>query len=213
MIARRRPTIENRAERLLGPRDAGLQLDYAEFAECADAPGYVSELIDGAVYVSPVARPLHFSWQIAIFNHLTQYAVRNPERFNFVSMDCEIVVPERPGVTRPRPDIAAYRDFPARAQLSERNDWSFFSPVLAVEVVSGRRARKDTLRNRNLYRLTPAMREYWVVDPRKSPLAPRLIVHTRPDSHADWAEIEVAFGETWESEHFGDLSINLRALP
>ena len=212
MIARKLPRAPGSVRRRLGPRDEGRLLTEEEYLRCQDAGGWVSELVDGVVRMSPSAKPMHSSWQTAVYDALRAFAKSHPGVVNYVAMANDVVIPGRPGPTRPRPDVSAYQNFPRRAELREEDDWRQFSPVLVVEVISGRRRRKDTLRNRNLYWQAASIAEYWVLDPRKAPHQPVLRVYAREGGQSDWTEYEVPFGETWKSALIAGLSVNLLDL-
>ncbi len=206
------PTIRRR-DRWIGPRDAGRILPEADYLQRDDRPGCVSELIDGVVLVSPRPKRFHQAWQFDLATHLRNFAAANPAVINFVATDVDVVIPGRLGPTRPRPDIAAYAGFPPREQWKPEDDWSEVSPMLVVEVISGRRVRKETLRNRTLYGSVPAILEYWVVDPRRDPHRPTLRVLIREAGAADWTEREFAYGDGWESRRLAPLRVNLAELP
>lgn len=195
---------------VLGPRDAGRMLSRREYLRCRDADGYLTEIIDGAVHVSPSAQPLHDYWCRLVRLTLESFADERSDVINYIGTDNDIEIPGRRGLTRPRPDQSAYRGFPPLAEMKPDADWADFSPVLVVEVISRRRARKDTHRNRNLYWLEPNIAEYWIVDPRKDQQQPRMIIHVREPGEPDWIEYEVPFGDTWESSQLPGLKINLR---
>jgi Uma2 family endonuclease len=196
----------------LGPRDAGRTLTEPQYLRCTDAPGYVCEIFDGVVQVSPSPVPIHSFWENALYDHLSEFSSRHRESFNYVARDNDVVIPGRPGVTRPRPDLTACRDFPGLEGLARMNDWSYFCPVLVVEVVSSRRRRKDVERNRALYWAAGGIAEYWIVDPSRNPKRPALIVHTREAGRPTWTEQQFPFGRTYESRMPGGLKVNLRAL-
>lgn len=196
----------------LGPRDEGRKLTEQQYLRCSDAPGYVSEIFDGAVHVSPSPVPIHGYWQRAIFSLLDRFSAEHPELFNHVDRDNDVVIDQRPGPARPRPDITTYRNFPSIEELPRFNDWSFFCPVLVVEIVSKRRRRKDIERNRSLYWASGGIVEYWIIDPTQSPSRPTLTVLVRQQGLRDWTEHRIAFGRTYQSDAFAGLSLNLKSL-
>jgi Uma2 family endonuclease len=195
---------------LLGPQDEGRVLTERQYLRCIDAPGYVSEIFDGVLHVSPVPLPTHDFWQTAIYDLLSDLARRQPGVINKVTHDNDVVIAGRPGVTRPRPDVSAYRNFPRLEELARRDDWSFYCPIVVVQIISKRRRRKDIERNRVLYWAAGGIAEYWIIDPSRDPRRPTLTVLTREAGRTTWIERKVAFGET--SAALGGLEINLRAL-
>lgn len=199
--------------RRIGPRDEGRLLTAEEYANCIDASGYRSEIIDGAIRVSRTARPLHDYLRTRIYGEVWQFTEHCPTRANYATTNCDVVILGRPGETRLQPDVAAYRDYPRDlALLLEKDDWSFFSPILVIEIISSRRSRKDTFRNRNLYWLVGEIQEYWVIDLRKSATEPGLIVHAREFGCEDWVEYELSYEETWRSSLIKGLEISLTRL-
>jgi Uma2 family endonuclease len=198
--------------RSLGPRDAGRIMSEEAYLRCEDAPGCFTEIIDGVVQVSPSPKPVHDYWQNRIVRFLNDYAGRHPEIINFVATDNDVVIPIRPGPTRPRPDVTAYRDFPDLVDVARQDDWRNYCPILVVEVMSRRRPWKVANRNRQLYWTAGGIAEYWLIDPRKRPSEPLLRIFVREQGQPDWVEHEVAFGEAWESKHLPGLRVNLRDL-
>lgn len=198
--------------RPLGPRDEGLILTESQYLRCTDAPGYVSEIFDGAVHVSPSPKPSHDVWQMLIYDHLRAFVRKHPHQLNYVNCDNDVVIPVRPGPTRPRPDIAAYRGFSRVQVLRDLPDWAEFCPLLVVEVISPRRRYKDTKRNRGLYWTAGGIAEYWIIDPRDDPAEPILHAHWREIGQPDWLEEKFEFGGTYESRSIQPLTINLKKL-
>jgi Uma2 family endonuclease len=104
-------------------------------------------------------------------------------------------VPGRPATTAPEPDVAAYRDFPTGRPITKLR-WQDVSPLVVIEILSQDTADKDLIRNINLYRQVPSIRESWIIDPRASADEPTLTVHRRRGQ--GWQRpIEVAAGETY----------------
>lgn len=201
-----------RRRRLLGPRDYGRVMTLEEFEACGERPGYVAEIIDGVVHVSPSATPLHNYWQHRLYRHLLAYSLKRPDLINELSMDNDVVIPGRPAASRPRPDVTAYRGFPALDQLKRDSDWGEFCPVLAIEIISQRRRRKDTTRNRQLYWFAGGIAEYWIIDTRPDPAKPALIALARTAGRPEWEERRIGFGEAYRAPSFEGLSINLKDL-
>jgi Uma2 family endonuclease len=147
----------------LGPKDHGRVMTLEEFDACLDREGYRSELIDGRVYVSPLPNLPH-EWVLEwIGQALRSYSSACPAIINRVSQQARVFVPNRPGVTCPQPDFAAYHDFPLHTPYKKLN-WQQVSPILVVEIVSPDDPEKDRKRNVELYRQVPSIQEYWVLD-------------------------------------------------
>lgn len=183
-----------------------------EYQACDDRPGYISEIIDGVVHVSPSAKPNHDIWQNLVYDHLRDFARKCPQAINYVTGDNDVVIPIRPGPTRPRPDVTAYRGFSRSNVLIDSPDWADFCPVLVVEIISPRRRRKDTVRNRQLYWSAGGIAEYWIIDLRRDAGRPTLIALSRSLGQPDWTEVTIAFGESYQSRTMPDLTINLKTL-
>jgi Uma2 family endonuclease len=180
---------------VLGPADHGRWIPYDEFSRSEYAPGYSYEIIDGRLYVSPLP---NFSENLVerwIDRKLSAYAERHPEVFNYVTNKARIFVRGRPGATVPEPDFAAFRDVPLDAEPEEVN-WEDLTPVLVVEVLTSADPDKDLVRNVELYLQVPSIREYWVLDARRSARRPTMLVYRRRGQ--GWLKPRtIAYGETY----------------
>jgi Uma2 family endonuclease len=179
----------------LTPADHGRRMTYDEYMAGDYLPGYHYELIDGRLYVSPLAGLPESRLERWLDWHLTTYSRAHPEVINFVSK-ARVFVPGRADVTVPEPDMAAYHDFPLSAPLEDVH-WEDVSPVLVAEVLVEGEPDKDLVRNVELYLAVPSIREYWVIDGRDEPSRPSLIVHRR--YRARWAVRTHAFGRTYRT--------------
>ncbi|MBK8267143.1 MAG: Uma2 family endonuclease [Planctomycetes bacterium] len=189
-----------------------VRMSERDYLRRVDAPGSVSEIFDGVLQVSPSPIPSHSYWQRLIFRHLDQYSILNPRSINYVDQDNDVVIGGRAGATRPRPDITAYRDFPSLEELVKRDDWSYFCPILVVEIVSRRRIKKDIERNRNLYWAAGGIAEYWIVDPTKDAKRPTMTALYRLIGRPDWTQKRFAFTDEYQSSVLEGLSICLKEL-
>jgi len=160
--------------------------------------GYQYELVDGKLYVSPqpdLPQDRVDSW---IHRKVQRYADDNLRVINYVTGRARVFVPDRPGVTNPEPDLAAYHDFPLDLP-AEQVQWQDVSPVLVVEILSPEDPDKDLVRNVELYFQVPSIREYWLFDTRAEGAdRPTLRVHRRWGGR--WRVIDVAFGETYATK-------------
>jgi len=195
---------------VIGPEDAGRALSLNEYrrARFQNDQGVVYEIIDGFITVSPIARPLHDFWVWVLLEALTRYSTRHRSYLAHVSGSAEVVVAKRSSPTRPIPDIALFRRFP----LSKDVEWDDLTPFIVIEVISDRRAKKDTVRNRHLYHLVPGIREYWIIDPRGHELEPTMTILRRRRAGADWEETELSFGDTYKTDMLPGFSLNLKRL-
>ncbi len=196
----------NPVSMLLGPHDDGRMLTLEEWQCAEETPGFVYELIEGRVDVSPWPKPSHQQWVYLIQRELERYIAAHAEHANFVT-PCEVAVESgssRP--SRPQPDLGVFRGvrFPMRGR------WEDLAPIVVVEVISQRRGAKDTDRNRRLYRSVPSIRAHWIIDPRGNEAEPALISLTRADADDDWTEQRVPFGDDFASTTLPGLTLNLK---
>jgi len=190
----------------IGPEDHGRLITLEEFHRAKETQGFVYEIIDGVLIVSPNPKPIHDYWVQIVRAALAQYAQEHPERLNHLTENCEVVIPARPGITRPQPDIAAYRDFPDPPP----DDWSEVCPVVVAEVISDRREKKDVTRNRQLYWAAGGVMEYWIIDPREDERKPLMIALVRRAGAPSWEEHVVPFGKSHKSTILPRFTLNLR---
>ena len=121
------------------------------------------------------------------------------EVVNFTCGGPRVFVPDRPNVTAPEPDVAAYRDFPLDADFRSIR-WQNESPILVAEVLSADDPNKDLVRNVELYLLTPSIKEYWIIDGRTDENRPTLTVHRR-------------HGKRWRISSFGPADVHDETAP
>ncbi len=205
MIRRLETTRKTSRRPAIGPEDSGRLMTLEDFERARGQPGHVYELIDGVLIVSPIPMPPHEHWVRFIRGELEAYASRHPKSVKCVVDDSEVIVTGRPGPTRPQPDIAAFRDypdpFPAR--------WDDVCPIVVAEVISPRREKKDTVRNRHLYWMAGGIAEYWIIDPRQDERRPTLIALVRRPGATGWDETVVPFGKSYRSTVLTGFTLNL----
>jgi Uma2 family endonuclease len=177
----------------IGPSDAGRLLSLHEFLAADYQEGYHYELIDGRLYVSPVPNPAENVIEIWALAKLTRYAKRRPQTINYVTNKARVFVPDRPRVTAPEPDLAAYKDFPLELPL-QKIRWQDVSPLLVGEVL-GDDPEKDLIRNVELYLEVPSIKEYWLFDCRQEAERPTLRVHRRRGGR--WHIQDLNFGDVY----------------
>lgn len=181
----------------IGPADHGRPLTYHDFATGAWEEGYQYELIDGKLYVAALPNLPQGRIEKWIYAKLDDYSQEHPEVVNFVYNKARVFVPDRPGVTNPEPDVAAYRDFPLDPPLVNVH-WEDVSPLLVVEVLSADDPDKDLVRNVELYLQVPTIREYWLLDSLADPDRPSMRVRRRRGSA--WQRvIELDYGDTYKT--------------
>jgi len=182
---------------ILTQRDHGRPIDPEQFDLAKRDPNYHFEIIDGSIYVSPIANLPHDRLKGWLHAKLWEYVREHPETIKYLSTGPRVFVPGRPKATQPEPDLAAYDEFPRDTTLS-RLRWQDISPCVVVEIVSDEKPEKDLDRNVHLYLEVPSIKEYWIVDPRADPDRPSLIVYRRRGKV--WQKpIEVEFGAIYES--------------
>jgi Uma2 family endonuclease len=163
---------------MLGKDDHGRPLSAEEFERADYQEGFRYELIEGRLYVSPLPNAPH-DWVVTwIYGKLYLYSLQNPTVINYVPHGARVFLPDQPEETRPEPDVAAYSDWPLDLPAAEL-DWRNVSPLLVVEIISADDPDKDLVRNVQLYRQVPSIREYWIIDPRQDTDRPSLIARHR----------------------------------
>jgi Uma2 family endonuclease len=194
----------------LGPADRGRLLDLDEFMAGDYQGGYLYELIDGRLYVSPLPNLPEDRLEKWLFLKLMLYSLKHARIINHVTDKARVFVPKRRGVTNPEPDIAAYRDFPLHLPADEVT-WRDVSPLLAVEVLSADDPDKDLIRNLELYLQVPSIKEYWILDGRKSVERPRMLVHRK--LRGKWRTKEIEPDGTYSTPLLPgfELTLNLRS--
>jgi Uma2 family endonuclease len=178
----------------LGPLDHGRAMTWEEFQTGDYEEGYQYELINGRLYVSPVANLSEGASDKWLFLKVNHYSCERPKVVNYVSCKARVFIPDAAEITAPEPDLAAYHDFPLD-RLYQDLDWEDVSPILVGEVLSPGDPAKDMVRNVALYFQIPTIKEYWVLDPRGNPEQPVLHVFRRQGRR--WKQIEVAYGQTY----------------
>ncbi len=194
-----------RTQLYLTPRDRGRPLTREEFESADSREGYHYELIDGRLAVSPLPDLPHDINRDWLARKLFAYGLLHPEIINEVKAPARIFVPDRPKVTAPEPDVAAYRDFPHHQLIAELR-WQDAVPLFVAEVLSEDNADKDFERNVALYLDVPSIREYWILDPRADADRPTLTVYRKRGRR--WQRpIAVAFGGTYTTPLLPDFAL------
>lgn len=160
-----------------GPRDHNRPVTEEELRIAEFVEGFRYEVIDGRLYVSPQASLPENRLESWLFGKVYGYALGHPAVINYVSGKARIFIPQRPQLTVPEPDLAAYCDFPLDTDIEDVR-WEDISPILVGEVLTGD-PYKDLERNVKLYWQIPSIREYWALDGCESQSQPTLKVHRR----------------------------------
>jgi Uma2 family endonuclease len=190
----------------LGPADHGRPMTLEEFLAAGSVEGYLYELIDGELYVSPEANLPEYRIEHWVYLKLGLYAQEHPNVINFVADKARVFVPSRRRVTNPEPDVAAYRNFPFHLPLRSLR-WQDVSPLLVVEVLSLDDPDKDLVRNVKLYLQVPSIKEYWLFDTREDPDQPHLQVRRR--YRGQWRLLEFGPGDTYTTRLLPGFELRL----
>lgn len=166
----------------LGPADHGRELTYEEFLAGNYERGHKYELIDGRLYVSPMANYPHEWVRNHLYRVLTLYVEGHPNVLQKVLANARVFVAGRSKTTCPEPDFAMYKTCP----LGRDVNWQDISPIIVAEVVSPGDPYKDYVRNVDLYQRVPSIREYWVFDRSREANGPTLTVYHRDSSRQKW---------------------------
>ncbi len=148
----------------LTPADAGREVSLEEFEHADGEEGWDYELIDGRIEASPTPELPHDSILSWLNPRFIDYSRAHPEIVNYLSNRPRVYIPNRPAATCPRPDFAAFQNFPTHLSYRQRR-WKDVSPLLVGEIISPDYREKDLVRNVELYLQSPTIREYWIFDP------------------------------------------------
>ena len=178
----------------LGPTNHGQRLTGEEFETADFQEGFRYELIDGRLCVAAFPNLRH-NWVAEwVADAIKAYARARPDVVRYVSREARVFVPGRRKLTTPQPDVAAYSDFPDDPDLNELK-WRDVSPMLVVETLSPDSVDKDLVRNVELYRQVPSIKEYWILDNLADANRPSLRVYRRTAKR--WRTLDFACGETY----------------
>jgi Uma2 family endonuclease len=181
----------------LSPSQHGRRMSLEEFLASNAEDGHHYELIDGKLYVSPEPNPPQDWIEQWLLFKLKAFARKYPQIINHATNKARVFVPGRPDETCPEPDVAAYHRYPLHRPI-ELIRWEDVSPILVVEVLSEDDPHKDLVRNVELYRAVPSIKEYWVVDGREDPQRPILRVHKR--SRQTWKVTDFSYGDVYRTK-------------
>jgi Uma2 family endonuclease len=191
----------------LGPSDHGRTITPEEARAAHWQPGYRYEIIDGEIYATPAPNLPHDRILRWILNAVNGYSTKHPDFLNYVTSNGEVIVPDRPELTEPEPDLIAFHDFPLESPMADVR-CEDLSPVLVVEIISEDDPQKDLQRNVELYEEIPSIREYWIFDARDDPDHPSLLVYRRRGQN--WHKpIRVPFGETYTTRWLPGFSLRV----
>jgi len=179
----------------LGHGDHGRELTYEEFMAADYEEGYRYELIEGRLYVSPLANLPHAIVERYVHEALLAYKSRRGSVIKEVFTKARIFVPSPIHVTCPEPDLSVYFESVSREQR-----WQDISPLIVVEVISPDNADKDNIRNVDLYHRVPSIREYWIFDRCDKDDGPTLRVYHRSTERQKWKFADYGPRNTYTTE-------------
>ena len=179
----------------LGHHDHDRELTYDEFMAANYEKGYRYELIEGRLYVSPMANYPHDWVRDHVYQLLALYRTRRPDIVPRISAGARVFVPRKTKTTCPEPDFAIYDSCPPGRDVK----WQDISPLIVVEVVS-EDSVKDYVRNVVLYQNVPSIREYWVFDRCGEDGGPTLRVYHRATSRQKWKIDDYASHDTYSTD-------------
>jgi Uma2 family endonuclease len=169
-----------------------------EYEQTIDEPGYRFELVQGRIDVSAEPELSHDDDAEWLADLLRDYRRKRPKIIGKISVHSRIYLPNLLAPTCLEPDIAVFRER-TRSLPAARRKWKFINAILIIEILSPDTAKKDLVRNVELYLQVPSIREYWIVDSRQHLDRPKLIVYRRRGKR--WQKpIEVPFGGTYETK-------------
>lgn len=195
-----------------GPHDHGRLVTDEELHGAEYQEGYRYEIIDGRLYVSPIANLPHDYFKEMLKTAFSDYARQNPSVINHIAGPVRVFVHSRPATTVPEPDLALYADFPHQLPPSQMR-WQDVSPILVVEILSEDTSNKDLVRNVELYREVPSIQEYWILDTLEDHDYPTLFVHRRRGRNWRKQPIRVEPGMTYTTPVLPGFSFTLNAPP
>jgi Uma2 family endonuclease len=191
----------------LTPQDQGRPLSLEEFEHASSQEGYLYELIEGKLEVSPLPNFPHDFIRKWLERRLDDYSDQHPEILAHVQAPARVFVPGRSAATTPESDLAGYADFPEAPDIEELN-WQDYSPILVAEILSEDTADKDRVRNLDLYLQVASIREYWIFDPQTDANHPSLTVYRRRGQH--WQRpIEIAGGDSYTTRLLPEFQLTL----
>lgn len=193
---------------LLDPSLNRVRMSRAEFDAAGAVEGFSYELIEGVLHVAPAPGPNEKEITVALFDVLSAYRAAGG-RFIKILWDPRVIISaDDHDTTNPQPDLAAYEVY----ERSGGNDFDDVTPALVIEVVSEDGYAKDYVRNVELYSRVPSIREYWVVDPRKSPQKPSMAVFRRTSGQQPFERVDVPAGRRYDCETWPGLSVDLAGI-
>lgn len=187
-----------------GPADHGRPVTAEEVAEAEYAGGFGYEVIDGRLYVSPLPNPGENYLEMWLRDKLWDHVRTAFAPAGRVTNKARVFVPDRPRLTVPEPDIAAYLHFPIDTPIRDLR-WQDISPQIVAEVLVEGDPRKDLERNIELYLQVPDIAEYWVLDGRDLPDEPTLIQHRRYGKR--WVVRSYPYGSTFATKLLPGFSL------
>ncbi len=146
-------------------RYRGLRMSANEYFALED-DGFLYELVDGVVCMSPSPTPEHQDAATQIAVQIGSYLDKNPVGKVFVELDVNLGRGPTGGDIVYRPDVVFIRTEKV-ARNRKRIDEP---PDLAVEIISDTSRRYDTETKKGDYERAGVM-EYWIIDPQRGTMS------------------------------------------
>jgi Uma2 family endonuclease len=185
---------------MLGPQDDGRRLTFKAYLSAKYTLGHLYELIAGRLQVSPFPGPAEDMLRTWLTISLSEYWRANPSVVRWVTPKARVHVPKQRYPTCPEPDVTLYTEYLSRDESWEYHTWRDVSPALVAEVVTPEIPDKDHVRNVELYRQVPTIREYWILDPCVTFREPTLTVYKRGRGLSWKRPVVVPFRETYTTD-------------
>lgn len=142
-------------------RYRGLRMSADEYFELED-DGFLYELIDGVVCMSPSPTPDHQDAATQIAAQIVAHLNEHPVGKVFVELDVKLGKGPTGGDLVYRPDVVFIRT----EKVARNRKRIVEPPDLVVEIVSGTSRRYDNETKKSDYERCGVL-EYWVIDPQK----------------------------------------------
>jgi len=188
----------------IGPADHDLSITEEDFDSAEFEEGFLYEIIEGKVYVSPLPNYPEAYLESWMLQKLFGYSAQHPGVISWISNKTRVYVRGKKKPTVPEPDISCYTDPMPDVPLREIRWWDM-SPIIVAEILVDNDPKKDLVRNVDLYFQVPSIAEYWVLDGRDNPDQPTLIARKR--SGKKWIVTTVPYAGTYTTSTLPDFQL------
>lgn len=182
----------------LSRADEGRRLSLQDFESGRYQAGRHYELVSGRFRSRPWKSPLHDWFRAWLYNSTQHFEKRRPGDFGLQTTFGGLILPRE--VCRASylcPDVTMYLKFPFHLPIAEVT-WAQLQPSIIAEILCPEFSAKLVYRKARIYRSLPSLKELWILDARKDPMKPTLVVRHRRGSR--WLKRDYQFGETYTSK-------------